>query len=155
MTTNKESNSKKQSEELINSWEKQLQALDERLRASGRTVEVREASDTEEYVVTFPPNRQKKSKLKQAAQNKTEYRITVDYGYDTHSVIVSQREMDQINQAEPMTISGQGFSVEGKMTQDHWDFNCTDDFSLTVDGEDGRQIFIGKLTEAYISKVNK
>lgn len=135
--------------------EDRLRKLDEQLSAYGPTVEVRAASDTEEYVVTFPPNRQKKSNPKQAAENKTEYMITVDYGYDTHSVIVSQRVMDQINQAEPITILGQGFSVEGKMTQDHWNFNCTDDFSMTVDGEDGRQIYIGKLSAAYISKLKK
>ena len=154
MTTKIEVNSIKQSEELINSWERQLQALDERLSAYGPMVEVMEASDTEEYKVTFPPNRQKSSPQK-TAKKRTKFRITVDYGYDTHSVVVSQALMDQINLGEPITIDGQGFSIEGKMTQDTWSFNCSSVSSLTVDGEDGRQIYIGKLSAAYIAELDQ
>ncbi len=50
-------NSTKQSTELVDSWEKQLKALDDRLRAFGRTVTVSEGSDSTEYEVTFPQGR--------------------------------------------------------------------------------------------------
>jgi hypothetical protein len=54
---NPENNSKQQSTELINSWETELKALNNRLRASGRRVTVKDSSDTNEFVVTFPPAR--------------------------------------------------------------------------------------------------
>lgn len=148
-------NSDKGRYDPANPLEKMHEAFLQQMRDIGLTVTELEASDTEEYVVTLPSNRQKKSSPKQTAENKTEYMTTFDYGYDTHSVSVSQRVKDQINQAEPITILGQGFSVDGKMTQDHQNFNSTDGFSLTVDGEDGRQIYIGKLSAAYISKIRK
>ena len=52
-----EPSSTSQSDALTASWDKQLRALDDQLRASGRTVAVREPSDTTEFVVTFPQGR--------------------------------------------------------------------------------------------------
>ena len=46
--------SPQEQEERIASWETKLRALDDRLRASGRTVEVMEASDGQELTVSIP-----------------------------------------------------------------------------------------------------
>jgi len=43
-----------QSNELTDIWEAELTALDERLRASGRTVAVMKPSNTRELVASFP-----------------------------------------------------------------------------------------------------
>lgn len=128
--------------------EKRLEALDNRLRASGRTVVVLEPSDSDEYTVTFPPNRQQTAKPKKSA--KTRYTISIDYGYDSHSITISQQQIDAVNSGEEISIKGQGFWIEGRKTQDIWNFNCTDTGSLEVDGEDGHQIYIGNLRCASI-----
>lgn len=47
-----------QSNELTDRWEAELAALDERLRASGRTVTVMEPSNTSEFVASFPQGRE-------------------------------------------------------------------------------------------------
>ena len=36
------------------------------------------------------------------------YKITVNYGYDIHSVTVSRKVMDQINSGEAVSVRGQG-----------------------------------------------
>jgi hypothetical protein len=57
VTKKQETNSTEPSNALERSWEKQLKALDARLRASGFTVKVQEPSDTDELLATFPPPR--------------------------------------------------------------------------------------------------
>jgi hypothetical protein len=81
------------------------------------------------------------------------YLITIDYGYDTHGVIVNQDVMNRIIRSESVAIVGQGFYVEGLKTKDSWIFNRIPPNSLEVEGEDGRQIFIGKLSDSNISEV--
>lgn len=61
-----EPSSTQQSDELTSSWERQLQALDARLRASGRTVTVTEPSDTTEFVATFPQGKKPKTRSKES-----------------------------------------------------------------------------------------
>jgi hypothetical protein len=63
-----EQNSPGQSVSLVDSWEKQLTALNNQLRASGHTVKVREPSDTTEFVVTLPQGRRPKATAGQSAQ---------------------------------------------------------------------------------------
>lgn len=139
-----------QSKEPIHPLEAMALRLEEKLRASGLTVEVMEPSDSDEYTVTFPPNRQQKAKPKKVNSSKAKHTICIDYGYDSHSIVVSQQQMDAVNFGEEISIKGQGFWIEGKKTQDVWNFNCTDTGSLEVDGEDGHQIYIGNLRCATI-----
>jgi hypothetical protein len=53
--TEQKENSTKGSSALVDSWEAQLNALDLRLNASGRTVTMIEGSDSSKNKVTFPP----------------------------------------------------------------------------------------------------
>jgi hypothetical protein len=55
MTSNEKISSAALSEsDAIAFWDKELKALDDRLRASGHTVEVTEASDGEELTASIP-----------------------------------------------------------------------------------------------------
>ena len=54
--------SSKEQKELVEYWEKTLKGLDERLSASGPTVEVMEPSNLDKVTVSFPPIRKQKNK---------------------------------------------------------------------------------------------
>ena len=54
--------SSKEQKELVEYWEKELKDLDERLSASGTTVEVMEPSNLDKVTVSFPPIRRQKNK---------------------------------------------------------------------------------------------
>jgi hypothetical protein len=56
-----------QSSALTDSWERQLKALDERLRASGRTVTVMEPSETQEFLATVPRGRRSRGQPRDAS----------------------------------------------------------------------------------------
>jgi hypothetical protein len=50
--------------------------------------------------------------------------LTVDYGYDIHSINLNKKTLDQIKAGEKIEIDGQGLSheVDGEVL-DHWIFN--------------------------------
>lgn len=50
-------------------------------------------------------------------------RLTVNYGYDIHSVEVPASTWLQIQGGEAVTVQGQGFFIEGVESQDVWTFN--------------------------------
>jgi hypothetical protein len=81
------------------------------------------------------------------------YKITVDYGYDTHSMTVSQKVMDQIKNGEAVSVRGQGFYIEGDKERDDWSFHCTAPDSLEVECDNGHQVFIGELSDATITEI--
>lgn len=81
------------------------------------------------------------------------YKITVNYGYDIHSVTVTQKVMDQIKRGEAVTVRGKGFYIEGDKERDDWSFNCTEPNSLAVQCENGHDIFTGELGDATINEV--
>ena len=58
--------------------------------------------------------------------------------------------MDRIAKGEAVTMKGQGFSIEGVESQDVWTFNSPEAGTLSVDAEDGHQIFIGHMFAASI-----
>lgn len=81
------------------------------------------------------------------------FRITVDYGYDIHSVTVPAKTVDQIKRGEAVTVKGQGFSIEGEKTKDIWSFHCTGPNSLEVEaGEDGHQVYVGDVNDVEITE---
>ena len=84
---------------------------------------------------------------------RSKFRITVNYGYDIHSVTVTAKIVDQIQRGEAVTVRGKGFYIEGEKTKDIWSFNCTGPNALEVEGEDGYQIFVGEVTSATITEV--
>lgn len=101
-----------------------------------------------------PPVRKVTASLPQGKPlSRRKFRITVNYGYDIHSVTVTAKIVDQIQRGEAVTVKGQGFYIEGEKSKDIWSFNCTGHNALEVDGEDGYQIFIGEVTSATITEV--
>jgi ABC-type Zn uptake system ZnuABC Zn-binding protein ZnuA len=81
------------------------------------------------------------------------FKITVNYGYDVHSIIVNQKEMEKIRNGEALTVQGQGFDIEGDTEMDDWSFHCTRPNSLEVQCEDGHQVFDGDLTDAIVNEI--
>ena len=49
--------------------------------------------------------------------------VTVDNGYDVHTISISETTFTQIQTGHPVVVAGQGFPVEGVMEQDEWAFN--------------------------------
>jgi hypothetical protein len=80
-------------------------------------------------------------------------KVTINYGYDIHSIVMSQRAWDRIAKGEAVTMKGQGFFIEGVESQDVWKFNSPEAGALTVDAEDGHQIFIGHISAASTQSI--
>ena len=80
-------------------------------------------------------------------------RLTVNYGYDIHSVEVPASTWLQIQGGEAVTIEGQGFSVEGEFSQDEWAFNVRERSSLQVTAEGARDIFDGVLADISVAEL--
>ncbi len=80
-------------------------------------------------------------------------RLTVNYGYDIHSVEVSASTWQQIQGGDAVTVQGQGFFIEGVESQDVWTFNSPEAGALAVEADDGHQIFIGHMSAASIQKI--
>ena len=74
-------------------------------------------------------------------------KITVDYGYDVHSIEVSDSEWEKIRSGKALTLTGQGFYVEGELEEDIWFFNEDAKGSVRVNAEDSREIFVGTVED--------
>ena len=80
-------------------------------------------------------------------------KVTINYGYDIHSIVMSQLSWDRIAKGEAVTMKGQGFFIEGVESQDVWTFNSPEAGALSVDAEDGHQIFIGHMSAVSIQNI--
>lgn len=72
-------------------------------------------------------------------------RITVNYSFDFHSVLLSPRTLRRILAGAVLTLRGQGFFVEGVKEKDSWSFNATSPGSIRVETDEGREVFEGHL----------
>lgn len=113
---------------------------------------IRQRIEAKEIGGSHIPSEETMHQLKNT-NTERKFKITVNYGYDVHSIIVNQKEMDKIRTGEAVTIQGQGFSIEGDTETDDWSFHSAQLNSLEVECENGHQVFVGKLTEAIISDV--
>ena len=77
-------------------------------------------------------------------------RVTVDYGFDLHTISISEAVFAQVRTSVPVTLQGQGFPVEGVMEQDKWAFNCGALGAVHVMTDTGREVFDGNLGEAEV-----
>ena len=77
-------------------------------------------------------------------------RLTVNYGYDIHSTEVPVSTWLQIQGGESMTVRGQGFFVEGELSQDEWAFNVRGRGTLQVTGEGAFDIFDGLVSDITV-----
>jgi hypothetical protein len=78
-------------------------------------------------------------------------RVTVDFGYDGHSISVAEATFAQIQTGRPVTLQGQGFPVEGVMEQDVWAFNCGALGAVHVMTDTDREVFEGNLGDAEVA----
>jgi hypothetical protein len=69
-------------------------------------------------------------------------RITINYGYDIHSLELLASDFERIKNGESLEIIGQGFSIEGEITQDTWLFKNK---NISVDCANGFDVFKGSL----------
>jgi hypothetical protein len=138
-------------------WEAYLDAtLSERKEANKKedlSINLRSQSAQEMQDEAIANRRKPRNLPLRKPTARRECRITVDYDYDIHSVTVTAKIVDQIKRGEAVTVKGQGFYIEGEKTKDVWSFNCTGPNALEVDGEDGHQIFIGKVSDATITEI--
>ncbi len=76
-------------------------------------------------------------------------RLTISYGYDNHSIVVSPETLAAIQSGKKIEIDGQGFQhEEDGCVQDHWVFN--DDRSPVVVWLDNEAEFFAE--EFFISE---
>jgi hypothetical protein len=76
--------------------------------------------------------------------NKSKIRLTISYGYDTHSLELPSDEFDLIKEGKSIVIKGQGFFIEDECTQDYWIFNNK---SLNISCENTFQVFEGSIND--------
>jgi hypothetical protein len=79
--------------------------------------------------------------------------ITVEWGYDDHSITLTPRNWDAIKAGRPHSQRGAGYYYGAEFFWDYWQFSGGLDGDLTVDyGRDGGQGFTGKLRAAEIQE---
>ncbi len=78
-------------------------------------------------------------------------RLSVDYGYDLHTVSITEAIWVQIERGQSVVVEGQGFPVEGVMEKDQWAFNHGVVGAVQVGTETGRDVFEGYLLDAEVT----
>jgi hypothetical protein len=71
-------------------------------------------------------------------------RIAISYGYDIHSLELLASDFERIKSGASMNIDGQGFSIEGEVSQDTWSFKNK---AISVTCENGFDVFQGTLDD--------
>lgn len=71
-------------------------------------------------------------------------KITINYGYDIHSLILSADDFDKIKKGDAVEIDGQGFSIEGEISQDNWAFK---NGTIKVICENSFEVFEGSIND--------
>lgn len=77
-------------------------------------------------------------------------RLTVDYGYDLHSVLIERDDWQEALSGEPVVVEGQGFWLEGTKVHDCWHFNDEGPGSLIVWYENGGQVYVGGIFDGNL-----
>jgi len=77
--------------------------------------------------------------------------ITVEWGYELHSIKLTPRDWSLVKSGKPLNIRGIGYHYEGEFFWDYWSFSGGLGGSLIVSyGDDGGVGFNGKLSVAEI-----
>ena len=71
-------------------------------------------------------------------------RVTISYGYDTHSLVLPTSDFEKIKSGASMNVDGQGFPIEGEISQDTWFFKNKE---ISVTCENGFDVFQGTLDD--------
>lgn len=76
--------------------------------------------------------------------------ITVFWGGDPHSIVLTPKNWRRVKSGKPLAIRGKGYRYDGEWFWDYWRFNGPT-FELVVDyGEDGACGYNGSLSGAVI-----
>jgi hypothetical protein len=83
------------------------------------------------------------------SDDETTHTITVDYGYDVHSIVVGHDTFGKIRSGQAVSIDGQGFLYEAEgLLIDHWSFDLAASavrFTLDNGAEfEGRTVDLGE-----------
>ena len=79
--------------------------------------------------------------------------ITVEWGYESHSITLTPRNWAKIKSGAPHRQRGKGYYCGPEFFWDYWVFGGGMDGDLTVDyGNDGGQGFVGKLRATEIQE---
>jgi hypothetical protein len=79
--------------------------------------------------------------------------ITVEWGYETHSVTLTERNWKRIKSGKECSLRGDGYHADGEFFWDYWVFGGGIDGELIVlYGDDGGEGFRGKLGDAVIEE---
>ena len=79
--------------------------------------------------------------------------ITVNWGYEQHSITLTARNWSRILSGKSLYIRGKGYGYEGGFFWDYWNFDGSLEGPLTVTyGDEGGVEFDGKLIDAVIDE---
>ena len=78
-------------------------------------------------------------------------RVSVDFGYDVHTISIAKGTFAQIQTGKLLTLQGQGFPVEGLIEPDHWAFNHGALGAVHVFTDSGRDVFEGGFGDAEVA----
>ena len=78
-------------------------------------------------------------------------RLTVDFGNDLHTIIISETMWGQIERGKPVVVEGQGFPVEGVIEPERWAFNHGTVGAVYGSTDEGREVFEGYLGDAEVA----
>lgn len=87
------------------------------------------------------------------AKETSSAKISVEWGYLTHTIILTPRNWARVKRGHRLTIRSRGFSEEG-FQWEYWGFSGGLEGDLIVGyGNDGGTGFIGKLSDAHIEEI--
>jgi hypothetical protein len=92
-----------------------------------------------------------KTKIRNSSDSKV--KLTIDYGYDIHSIIVPFTVLEQIAAGKKTIITGQGFPVEGELENDEWAFNTLEANDVHITTDSTREILSGDINNITIEWV--
>jgi hypothetical protein len=70
-------------------------------------------------------------------------RITIDYGYDIHSMVIPFTDLLKASAGECFTVYGQGFMAESENEVDIWEFNSPNFSVISVSTDSARDVYDG------------
>lgn len=76
--------------------------------------------------------------------------LTVDYGYDVHSIEMDLDDFKRIQSGSNVELVGSGFHIEGEVVQDRWVFANR---SIHVYCDDGFEIYQGSLDDDSVRHI--
>ncbi len=112
---------------------------------------VKEPTESNEFVVTFPARRHPRTR----SAGRQRVRISVEWGYEVHSVEVKGTDWAAVLRGDVIYVESAGW-YEGSRFQIRWFFNYGRRGSLDVSyGDDGADGFIGSVADAQVERVRE